>query len=115
MHLPSEIVIFGRAYDLRDLDQVHRSEGILGLAAFRDAAIYLDDGMDPHLSLSTLWHEAVHIAQQELLGAPDEEQARWISLFVHNFLMQNPAIVECYLDWLDLFSLDEEEYGERPD
>jgi len=113
MHTPSEIVIFGRAYDIRDLDQVHRSEGILGLAVFRDAAIYLDDGLDPHLSLSILWHEAVHIAQQELLGATDEDQARWISLFVHNFLMQNPEIVECYLDLLDLFVLDDEEEQDR--
>jgi hypothetical protein len=44
-----------------------------------------------------------------------KRSGRRISLVGHNFLMQNPAIVECYLDCLDLFSLDDEEGEEIAD
>ena len=98
MAIPREIVIFGRTYQLSDVSPIHTSEGVLGLAAYREGVIYLDAGLDVALSLNTLWHEAVHIAQQDVLGIVDEAQARWVSLFVHNFLVQNPAIVRCYLD-----------------
>jgi hypothetical protein len=74
---------------------------VLGQAAYRDGVIYLDHGLDPSLTLSTLWHEAVHIAQQEILGTIDEAQARWIALFAHNFLMDNPQIMESYLQELN--------------
>jgi hypothetical protein len=96
MQIPEELTIFGRTYDVRDVDPIHACEGILGMAAYRNGVIYLDQGMDPSLMLSTLWHEAFHIAQQEILGAADEAQARWVSLFVHTFLLQNPGILGCY-------------------
>ena len=90
MQIPNELVIFGRAYDVRDVCPIQCSEGVLGLAAYREGVIYLDENMDMALSLITLWHEAVHIAQQEILGTIDESQARWIALFVHSLrLPQN--------------------------
>jgi len=96
MQIPTEIVIFGRTYHVTDVSPFQSSEGILGQAAYRDGVIYIDENLDKALSLSTLWHEAVHIAQQEVLGIVDEVQARWIALFVHNFLLDNPNVVECY-------------------
>lgn len=96
MQLPEEVIIFGRTYAIRDVTPIHCSEGVVGAAAYRDAAIYLDQSVDAALGLATLWHEAVHIAQQEILGEMDEAQARWISLFVHTFLVQNPEIIEQY-------------------
>jgi hypothetical protein len=101
MEVPSEIIVFGRAYTVSDVSSVQCSEGVLGQAAYRDGVIYLDHGLDPSLTLSTLWHEAVHIAQQEILGTIDEAQARWIALFAHNFLMDNPQIMESYLQELN--------------
>jgi hypothetical protein len=107
MAVPREVVIFGRTYHVGDVSPLHSSEGILGLAAYREGVIYLDPALDMALSLNTLWHEAVHIAQQDVLGTIDEAQARWISLFVHNFLVQNPAVIQCYLD--------DDESGQFPD
>lgn len=96
MNLPDTIVIFGRRYAVDRVSAYQSAEGILGLAAYRDGTIYLDLDLDPALMLSTLWHEAAHIAQQEILGAVDEAQARWIALFVHSLLVDNPGIVDCY-------------------
>lgn len=96
MEVPEKLTIFGRTYDIRDINPIQASEGILGMAAYRDAAIYLDHSMDSSLALSTLWHEAFHIAQQEILGTVDEAQARWVSLFIHTLLLENPGILECY-------------------
>lgn len=109
MEIPGEVVIFGRNYDVSDVSPFQCSEGILGQAAYRDGVIYIDENMDLALTLSTLWHEAAHIAQQEILGTIDEGQARWISLFVHNFLIQNPQVLECYLSGLETDSFDDEE------
>jgi hypothetical protein len=109
MQIPGELTIFGRTYDVRDVDSVHACEGILGMAAYRDGVIYLDQSMDPSLTLSTLWHEALHIAQQEILGTADEAQARWVSLFVHTFLLQNPGILECYPTETNPVSFGDEE------
>lgn len=107
MHIPDELSIFGRTYDVRDVCPIQCSEGVLGLAAYREGVIYLDENMDMALSLITLWHEAAHIAQQEILGTIDESQARWIALFVHMFLVQNPEILECYRNALLQTSLSE--------
>lgn len=96
MQLPEEVVIFGRTYAIRDVTPIHCAEGIVGAASYRDGAIYLDQSVDTALGLTTLWHEAVHIAQQEISGEVDEAQARWMSLFVHTFLAQNPGILELY-------------------
>lgn len=96
MNVPETMVIFGRRYAVDSVSPYQSSEGILGLAAYRDGVIYLDRGLDPALLLSTLWHEAAHVAQQELLGVVDEAQARWIALFVHNVLVHNPWIAEWY-------------------
>ena len=109
MQIPNELVIFGRTYDVRDVCPIQCSEGVLGLAAYREGVIYLDENMDMALSLITLWHEAVHIAQQEILGTIDESQARWIALFVHTFLVQNPQILECYRNGLRYMAFGEEE------
>jgi hypothetical protein len=97
MKLPEEVFIFGRTYGIRNVSPCHLSEGVLGLASYRDGLVYLDQGTDLWLGLSTLWHEAVHVAQQEILGTTDEAQARWMALFIHNFLMENPQLVRCYL------------------
>jgi hypothetical protein len=109
MQIPAELTIFGRTYDVRDVDAIHACEGILGMAAYRDGVIYLDRNMDPSLTLSTLWHEALHIAQQEIFGTADEAQARWASLFIHTFLLHNPGILECYLAAANPASFDDEE------
>jgi hypothetical protein len=107
MTFPEEVQIFGRMYHISDINPLQGAEGILGLAAYRDGIIYLDQEMDHALSLITLWHEAVHMAQQEILGEVDEAQARWVSIFVHNFLVHNPEISECYYKGLGLESADE--------
>ncbi|HMK34568.1 MAG TPA: hypothetical protein VK463_05850 [Desulfomonilaceae bacterium] len=96
MEIPEKIAIFGRMYNIRDLSPMHVSEGVIGMAAYTEGTIYMDRSVDTALFLSTLWHEAVHIAQQDLLGTIDEAQARWIALFVHNLLVQNPSVLECY-------------------
>ena len=101
MLLPDEVVIFGRTYEIRDITNIHSMEGVLGLAAYRDGVIYVDENTDLSLSLNTLWHEATHIAQQEILGSTDEAQARWIALFAHNFLVNNPEILECYAQGME--------------
>lgn len=102
MQAPDELIIFGRVYDILDLSPIHVSEGVMGLAAYRDGAIHLDKTLDLSLRLSTLWHEAAHIAQQEILGAIDEAQARWMALFIHNLLVSNPSLLDCYLYGLKL-------------
>lgn len=94
--LPDTLTIFGRTFTIKDLPALSAAEGVIGLAAYHEAAIYLDRTADPALRLTTLWHEAIHIVQNDLHGQVDEEQARWISLFVHNLLVHNPAIIECY-------------------
>ncbi|MBI4965365.1 MAG: hypothetical protein HY913_18965 [Desulfomonile tiedjei] len=109
MQLPKEVMIFGRTYDVQDLCPIHVSEGVLGLAAYRDGVIYLDQSVDMALSLSTLWHEAIHVAQQEIFGNIDESQARWMSLFVHNFLVHNPEVLEFYMHGLSLGSFEDDE------
>ena len=114
MQIPAELTIFGRRYDVRDVDPIHACEGILGMAAYRDGVIYLDRNMDPSLLLNTIWHEALHIAQQEILGTADEAQARWVSLFIHTFLLQNPSILECYLAAANPASFHDEEPQQGP-
>ncbi len=96
MQIPEELTIFGRTYNIHDINPIQAAEGILGMAAYRDGVIYLDSAMDSSLALSTLWHEAFHIAQQEILGTVDEAQARWVALFIHTLLLQNPGILDCY-------------------
>jgi hypothetical protein len=100
MQIPDELMIFGRSYKVLEVSPIHVSEGVLGLASYREGAIYLDLSLDPALSLNTMWHEALHIAQQDMLGTTDEDQARWLALFVHNFLIHNPAMLECYTSLL---------------
>jgi len=107
MQGPDELIIFGRTYRIEEISPIHAAEGVLGLAAFREGVIYLDASLDAPLALSTLWHEAIHIAQQELLGTMDEAQARWIALFVHCLLFQNPEILRCYLEGFSPGLLDE--------
>ena len=113
MHVPPEIIIFGRAYAVSDVSPVQCSEGVLGQAAYRDGVIYLDHSLDTSLMLSTLWHEAIHIAQQEILGTIDEAQARWVALFVHNFLMDNPLIMESYLRELNRVPFGDDDGQDR--
>lgn len=102
MGIPDELIVFGRVYEILDLSPIHVSEGVMGLAAYREGAIHLDKSLDLPLRLSTLWHEAALIAQQEILGTVDEAQARWIALFVHNLLVGNPSLLEAYLYGLKL-------------
>jgi hypothetical protein len=101
MNIPGELVIFGRTYTIKPMEHIHSSEGTLGIAAYRDGNIHIDLEVDPTLILKVLWHEAFHIAQQEITQECDEAQARWVSLFIHNFLIDNPMILECYLEELD--------------
>jgi hypothetical protein len=100
--LPDTLTIFGRTFTIKDLPALSAAEGVIGLAAYHEAAIYLDRTADPALTLTTLWHEAIHIVQNDLRGRVDEDQARWISLFVHNLLVHNPAVIECYSRMLDI-------------
>jgi hypothetical protein len=114
MQIPGELAIFGRTYDVRNVDSIHACDGILGMAAYRDGVIYLDLSMAPSLVLSTLWHEAFHIAQQDILGTVDEVEARWVSLFIHTFLLQNPAILKCYHAASNPVSFNDEEPEKAP-
>lgn len=113
MAILNRVAIFGRTYDVKDTSPHQFSEGILGMAAYRDGIIYLDETLDLALTLNTLWHEATHIAQQEILGIIDESQARWISLFIHDFLVHNPEVIELYRYGLGL-SAPEVEEGDDP-
>lgn len=97
-NVPDSITIFGREYTIKDLPALSVAEGVIGLAAYHAAVIYIDFSTDPALALTTLWHEAVHVAQNDLHGQVDEREARWISLFVHNMLINNPEILERYLE-----------------
>ena len=112
MGILDRVIVFGRAYDVKDTSAYQASEGILGMAAYRDGVIYLDESLDLALTLNTLWHEATHIAQQEILGIIDEAEARWVALFVHEFLIHNPHILDLYRYGLGLSTLEEEEDGE---
>jgi hypothetical protein len=98
MNIPGELIIFGRTYAITPMEHIHSVEGTLGLACYRDGAIHLDLEVDPLLLLKVLWHEAFHIAQQDINENCDEAQARWVSLFIHSFLMDNPMVLECYLE-----------------
>jgi hypothetical protein len=109
MQIPSELTVFGRTYDVRSVSPIHSLEGVLGLASYREGVIYLDPGMDIALTLNTIWHEAAHVAQQEILGTTDEDQARWIALFVHTFLVNNPAILDCYRYGLEPSPFDDDD------
>jgi hypothetical protein len=101
-NLPDIITIFGRAFTLKDMPSVSAAEGVIGMAAYHEGAIYLDRTADAALALTTLWHEAIHVVQNDLHGEVDEQQARWMSLFVHNLLVDNPEIVECYRELSEL-------------
>ncbi len=98
MNIPEVLEIFGRIYTVAEMGSLDRDEGTLGMAAYKSATIYLDTSVDALLLLKVIWHEAIHMAQQEINENCDEAQARWISLFIHNFLMENPGILECYLE-----------------
>ena len=101
MNIPQELLIFGRLYQLQQMERVHSSEGTLGISAYKDGVIHIDLEVDIALLLKVLWHEAVHVAQQDVNQECDEAQARWIALFIHTFLMDNPGIAECYVDMED--------------
>ncbi len=115
MQIPDELVIFGRTYDVRNISPIHNLEGVLGLASYREGAIYLDPHLDMGLALSTVWHEVAHIAQQDILGTTDEAQARWIALFVHHFLASNPEILDCYRYGLETPDFDDDDDDEDDD
>ena len=98
--LPEYLELFGRRYRIQPMPAVHVTEGVIGMAAYSEGTIYIDADVDLPLALSTVWHEAVHIAQIDLHGQPCEEAARWISLLAHSLLVHNPEIVQAYLDIL---------------
>ena len=75
MQIPVELIVFGRAYEVRNTSPVHDLEGILGSASYRNGTIYLDPSLDMALALNTVWNEVANIAQQEILGAADGAQA----------------------------------------
>ncbi len=93
---PDTIFCGGRPFTVDDLPELSKSEGTLGLCDIRAGKVYIDECLDVALTLKTLWHEALHIAQNDFLGDVSEEQSRWGSLFVHQFLIENPAIVQIY-------------------
>ncbi len=94
--LPESLEIFGRRFSIESMPATNVSEGIIGMAAYSEGAIYIDGEIDLSLALSTLWHEAIHIAQIDLHGKPDEKEARWVSLFAHALLAHNPEILQAY-------------------
>jgi hypothetical protein len=98
--LPDSVNIFGRCFTVRDLPPTAAAEGVIGMAAYHEGNIYIDQTVDLSLALTTLWHEAIHIAQNDLHGQIDEQEARWMSLFVHNLLVNNPEILQSYLKLL---------------
>ena len=115
MQIPDELVVFGRAYEVRNTSPVHDLEGVLGSASYRNGTIYLDPSLDMALALNTVWHEVANIAQQEILGAADGAQARWIALFVHNFLLSNPEILDCYRYGLVSSDFDHDDHDDHDD
>jgi hypothetical protein len=96
--LPECLEIFGRRFRIEPMPAVNVNDGVIGMAAYSEGAIYIDEEIDLALALSTLWHEAIHIAQIDFHGKPDEKEARWVSLFAHALLMHNPAILEAYAE-----------------
>ncbi len=115
MQIPDELIIFGRTYDVRNISAVHNLEGALGVASYREGVIFLDSRVDMALALNTVWKEAAHIAQQDLLGTTDEAQARWIALFVHTFLASNPEILDCYRYGLETSDFDDDDEHDDDD
>ena len=109
MHIPDELTVFGRSYQVRNTSPIHDLEGVLGAASYRNGFIYLHPCMDMTLALSALWHEVANIAQQDLFGSIDEVKARWIALFVHNFLVNNPEILDCYRYGLEDRNFDDDD------
>jgi hypothetical protein len=97
VQIPHELKIFGRTYKVQEMEHVHSSEGTLGIAAYRDGVIHIDKTVDDCLAMNVLWHEAFHIAQQDINGEIDEAQCRMVALFIHHMLVHNPAIVANYL------------------
>lgn len=95
---PEFLEIFGRRFSIEPIPAIGAGDGVIGMAAYSEGAIYIDGEIDLSLALSTLWHEAIHIAQIDLHGKPDEKEARWVSLFAHSLLMHNPAILEAYAE-----------------
>ncbi|MFH1117019.1 MAG: hypothetical protein V1792_24140 [Pseudomonadota bacterium] len=94
--LPEFLEIFGRRFRIEPMPTVNVNDGVIGMAAYSEGVIYIDGEIEPALALSTLWHEAVHIAQIDLHGKTDEKEARWVSVFAHALLMHNPWILEAY-------------------
>jgi hypothetical protein len=97
IQLPETLEIFGRHFRVESMPPVNVTDGVIGMAAYSEGAIYIDPHIDLSLALSTLLHEAIHIAQIDLHGKPNEEEARWMSLFVHSLLVHNPGILNGYV------------------
>lgn len=94
--LPEFPEIFGRRFSIDPIPAIGAHDGVIGMAAYSEGAGYIDGEIDLSLALSALWHEAIHVAQIDLHGKPDEKEARWVSLCAHSLLMHNPAILEAY-------------------
>jgi hypothetical protein len=96
MKLPDEIILFGRAYAILPISPLHAREGTLGLADYLGGVIYLDTSLEPALVMNMLWHELYHIAQQDIQGEINEEEARLVGVFINDVIAHNPEILKCY-------------------
>lgn len=109
MQIPEELTILGRTYAILPTTPINSREGTFGFADYVGGVIYLDFSVEPSLLLNILWHEAFHIVQQDIQGEMSEEEARLVGVFVNSVLMENPAILECYVDFLCPDENEEEE------
>jgi hypothetical protein len=100
LQIPEELTILGRTYAILPTTPINSREGTFGFADYVGGVIYLDLSVEPSLLLNILWHESFHIVQQDIQGEMSEEEARLVGVFVNYMLMENPALLESYADFL---------------
>jgi len=107
--IPDELWINGRAYLIEDCGTHPLGDVVLGCMKYPDGIILLNQDIDLEGQLKTLWHEAYHVFQQDILGKTDEGEANLVSTFIHNFLTHNREIADCYSTTEEPEAFDDDE------
>lgn len=95
MAIPDEVFVNGRWYALEETGE-SGGDIVLGCVRYAEGRILLNMDVDLECQLKSIWHEACHIAQQDLEGEMSEKLANFVSTFAHNFLCHNQEIAKCY-------------------
>jgi hypothetical protein len=62
-NLPDIITIFGRAFTLKDMPSVSAAEGVIGMAAYHEGAIYLDRTAPLYGTKPSTWCRTIFTAR----------------------------------------------------